>query len=94
MKTSLPPKAFKAKKKILPALGGISKDYVKKNECLKTIILFMMEKISELEDTINLPLNVNNSLRQIEKDLKKISNFKKIKRMDFYFLCQSIIENY
>ena len=38
----------KAKKKIFPALGGVSKNYIKKSECLQKILILLSEKLKKV----------------------------------------------
>lgn len=87
-------KGIKAKKKIIPSLGGIKKNYIRKDNCLKSILIFLSDKLSDVEHFGELNINQKNHIRKIQEDIKRISSFKNKKVMDFYFEVHEIIAKY
>jgi len=87
-------KITRANKKILPSLGGLTKRYIRKEECLKRIIIFLADKLVEIEEFEKLKINQKNYIRKIQEDLKNISGYKKKKVMEFYFEVLEILNNY
>ena len=53
----------KAKKKIFPALGGISRNYIKKSECLKKILILFSEKLKEIGKLEGIGLNAKKIIK-------------------------------
>lgn len=84
----------KAKKKIFPALGGVSKNYIKKSECLQKILILMSEKLKKVGELEEVGLNAKKLIKKIEEDLIIISKYGKTRKMSFYFECISIMRNY
>lgn len=81
-----------AKRKILPALGGIKKNYLDKAHLLENTLIFLSGK---LDDLIFCPYS--KSIKKIEKlkiDLRKLSKYKNKKKLEYYLICQEIINSY
>ena len=87
-------KIMRANKKIFPSLGGLTKKYIRKEEWLKRIIIFLADKLAEIEEFEKLKINQKNYIRRIQEDLKKISGYKKKKVMEFYFEVLEILNKF
>lgn len=87
-------KGIKAKQKLLPSLGGIKKNYIKKDDCLKTVLIFLSDKLSEVENYGELNINQKKHIKTIQEDIRKISSFKNKKVIEFYFEVLEIITKY
>lgn len=85
---------YNAKKKLLPALGGKSKYYIRKAKCLKTAIIHLINALEKVEKKIKIPPKEKIILDEIKKDILKLSKYEKHKKMDFYFICSKIIQKY
>ena len=79
--------------KVLPSLGGISKNYIKKQAILEKTLQHLAKKINLIDESINSD-DDKVLLRRIKNDMIKLSNYRYIKKIDFYFQCQEIIAGY
>lgn len=84
----------KANPKVLPALGGLKKNYIRKPLCLKNTLLFLAKKLKLIEEKENLGGNEKMLIKQIKEDMIRLSEFEKIKKFEFYYDCLSIISHY
>lgn len=84
----------KARKKKLPALGGLEKKKINKYNCLNQILIFLSERLGEVEISGKIPINEKKTLKKIKEDMIRISKFKRRKSTDFHLECLNIIENY
>lgn len=84
----------KASKKILPGLGGLKNNYIKKPSCLKKTLLFLAEKLNDLKNSNNINLDEKLLIIKIKEDLVKLSGFTSKKAIDYYLDCLSIIKRY
>ena len=82
----------KCRRKILPGLGGIGKNYINKASLLESTLRFLTRKMDEI--TFENKLNDENLISLIKEDLNKLSRYKYHKKMNFYLLCQEILEHY
>ena len=82
----------KARRKILPSLGGINKNYLRKPKILKLTLSFLANELDNLSEKSNP--DVSPKIKAIQKDILKLSKYERYKKMDFYSLCQNIILNY
>ena len=64
-------------RKILPSLGGIKKNYIRKEHCLKKTLLFLIEKMEIISHTIREESGEKKTFQQIMKDLSLLSCFEK-----------------
>ena len=94
MKEQINIKETKAKKKVLTSLGGIKKNYIRKDNCLKIVLIFLSNKLSDVEKYGELNINHKRLVKKIKEDIKRISSFKNKKVMDFYFEVQEIMTKY
>lgn len=94
MKEQINIKETKAKKKVLPSLGDIKKNYIRKDNCLKIVLIFLSNKLSDVEKYGELNINHKRLVKKIKEDIKRISSFKNKKVMDFYFEVQEIMTKY
>lgn len=94
MKNNGSTKILKANRKILPALGGIKKNYIRKGWCLKKVIQFLAKKINDVESSLKDDLKEKKILKQIENDLLVVSKYENEKKMSFYSKCWIIANNY
>ena len=86
-------KLERAGRKILPGLGGIKKNYIRKPNLLESTLLFLVKKIEKI-DFSYLKENDRKLLNRLKEDLRILSKFKSKKTMDYYFDCLSIINNH
>jgi hypothetical protein len=84
----------KAKKKIFPALGGISRNYLKKSECLKKILILLSEKLKKVGELEGVGLNAKKIIQKIGDDILTISKYGKTSKVSFYINCISIMNSY
>jgi hypothetical protein len=84
----------KARKKILPGLGGLGKTKINKYKCLTQILIFLGERLGELEISGKMPNDEKKTLKKIKEDIIRISKFKSRKSTDFHLECLNIIEKY
>ena len=94
MKEQINIKETKAKKKVFPSLDGIKKNYIRKDNCLKIVLIFLSNKLIDVEKYGELNINQKRLVKKIKEDIKRISSFKNKKVMDFYFEVQEIMTNY
>lgn len=87
-------KIYKAKKKLLPALGGKRKNYIRKAKCLKTAIIHLINALEKVHNKIIIPSKEKDILNEIKKDFVKLSKYEIHKNIDFYFICSQIIQKY
>lgn len=91
------PKGLKFKKanpKILPALGGLKKSYIRKSHCLKKTLLFLVKKLKLIEEKGSLGDKEKIGIKQIKEDMIRLSEYEKLKKYEFYLNCLSIINHY
>ena len=93
MKTAHSSNKPKIPKKILPGLGGIKRNYIKKSELLKKIVLFLVGKMKDIEDSVS-GLENKKIFRKITNDFERLSKYERKKLFDFYIECLNIINNY
>jgi hypothetical protein len=86
-------KSERVSPKILPGLGGIKKNYIRKANLLESTLLFLVKKIEKI-DFSSLKENDRKILNQLKEDLRKLSKLKSKKAIDYYWDCLSIINNY
>ena len=68
--------------KILPALGGLSKQYLRKSHILANILVFLTRQIEENQNSKNRN-EAQIIFDKIKNDLKIISKYEKFKKMNF-----------
>ena len=83
----------KARKKILPGLGGLGKMKINKYNWLTQVLIFLGERLGELEISGKIPNDERKTLKKIKEDILRISKFKRKKSTDFHLECLNIIEN-
>ena len=81
-------------RKKLPALGGVRKNYIRKANCLNITLVHLVDALEKFEKDIEIPKNKKFMLNEIKKDFLKIAKYEKLKKIDFYFLCSSIVQKY
>lgn len=93
MKTKNITKANKNKKrKIIYGLGYLLTNYIDKTALLEMILRFLSEK---LEGIYNKEyINKKNLVKKIGNDILRISKYKKINKIEFYFICKNIFDHY
>ena len=84
----------RAKPKILPAFGGIKKNYIRKSHCLKKILLFLSSKLNEVNESLKQGEKIYNEVETIAEDIRILSKYENENKTNFYFLCQKIISKY
>lgn len=94
MKDLIFPKQQKIHKKVLPALGGIKKGYIRKAHCLKKILQFLAIKIENTSKLLKIESNERKTFDEIKNDLLSISKYENENKGSFYFKCQSILNKY
>lgn len=83
----------KAKKKILPSLGGINKNYLKKSKILKRTLEFLAKELIKI-DKSHLNALDKEKFNNIIDDLLKISNYEKTNKIKFYLECLNVVTKY
>lgn len=94
MKFKAQEKTHQAIKKILPSLGGIKKNYLRKANCLKKTLQFLIRKLEGISPAIREEFGEKKKFNQILKDLSLLSLYENKNTISFYFACLSIIQNY
>ena len=84
----------KPKPKILPSLGGLKKNYIRKSSCLEKSLLFLAKKLADVEKFKGLETKERELVNKIKQNIKMLSEYKKLKTYDYYTLCLYIINNY
>ena len=79
--------------KILPAVGGLSKQYLRKSHIFEKILVFLARQIEEIQNSKNRN-DAQIILDKIYNHLKIISKYEKFKKNEFYFKFFNIINNY
>lgn len=80
------------KRKILPGLGGIKKNYLDKDHLLENTLDFLSDK---LDDLIFCPYYKKlKIIRKLKSDLRKLSKYKNKRKLEFYLICQEILISY
>jgi hypothetical protein len=87
-------KFMKCSRKVLPGLGGIKKNYLRKSWCLKKTLLFVVGKIKTIESSLEKDSKEKNLLNKICVDLQELSKYEKNNKIAFYSKCWSIINSY
>ena len=87
MKDLIFPKKQKIHKKVLPALGGIKKGYIRKAHCLKKILQFLARKIENTSKSLKIESNEAKIFDEIKNDLLSISKYENENKSLFYFKC-------
>ena len=80
------------KRKILPGLGGIKKNYLDKAHLLENALVFLGDKLNDL-----IFSHYSKKIKMIEKlkiDMKRLSQYKNKKKLEYYLICQEIINSY
>lgn len=80
------------KRKILPGLGGIKKNYLDKAHLLENTLDFLSDKLDDL-----IFYSYYKKLKIIGKlksDLRKLSKYKNKRKLEFYLICQEILNSY
>lgn len=85
---------LKAKRKIFPGLGGIKKNYLRKGKILKNMLKMLSLVLNKFIERTNLKEMDKSFLNEIEKDISKISEYEKINKINFYYLCQELTKKY
>lgn len=86
--------SIRARRKILPALGGIKKNYIRKGNCLQKTLIFLAEKLDEIENFEKERTEVKSLIKKIKNNLLLLSELKNKKEIEFYFDCSNILNNY
>ena len=71
----------------------MSKTYLRKSLILEIILLFLSRKIKDIENSIEQDEN-KIILDKIRKDLRILAKYERFKKIDFYYNCLDIINNY
>ena len=85
---------MRARPKMLPGLGGIKKNYIKKASCLETVLLFLAQKLKAFENLEIIKNEERQLLNQIKMDIIRLSQYGKTKKFDFYLAYLNILNNY
>ena len=94
MKDLIVPKKQKAYKKILPSLGGIKKNYIRKAHCLKKVLQFLAGKIENTNNSIKIEPSVKKMFDEIRNDLLSLSKYENVNKGSFHSICLSILNKY
>ena len=86
--------SIRARRKILPALGGIKENYIRNGNCLQKTLIFLAEKLDEIENFEKERTEVKSLIKKIKNDLLLLSELKNKKAIEFYFDCSNILNNY
>ena len=65
-----------------------------KEKLINQILIFLSERLGEVEISGKIPINEKKTLKKIKEDMIRISKFKRRKSTDFHLECLNIIENY
>ena len=82
------------RKKLLPGLGARNKKCYRKAESMKTTLQGISSILDKFVSKTNLKNEDQKFLREIQKDLMKISLYEQYKKLDFYFICSEILRKY
>ena len=82
------------RKKFLPALGGINNRVSNKQKCLETTLICISEILSRFKESDDLKEKDKIFIEEVQKDLLKISRIKKVRKIEFYFICSEIVQKY
>lgn len=94
MDSLYPKKNLIAHKKVLPALGGINKGYLRKAKCLKSTLNYLVRNLKVIKKRANMEEKDKIILDEILDDIIEISKYEKFKTFDFYLTCSSIVKKY
>lgn len=83
----------KAKPKVLPALGGLNKYYLRKSKIIKRTLEFLSNKLDLIDKTCFITRD-KEIIKKIKDDLIKLSKYEKKNKIEFYLECSDIITNY
>ena len=83
----------KPKRKVLPALGGLNKYYLRKSKILKRTLEFLSNKLDSIDKTYFIAKD-KEIIKNIKDDLIKISKYEKKNKIEFYLECSNIITKY
>lgn len=86
--------AVSARRKIFPSLGGIHKKIYPKTYFLETTLNYLTILLGRLKDKIKLEGEEKREFEEIQKDLRLLSKFKKMKRNHFEILCRDMLKKY
>lgn len=85
-------KKLYTKRKKLPGLGGIKKNYLDKAHLLENTLVFLSDKLDDL-----IFSNYSKKIKMIEKlkiDMRRLSQYKNKRKLEYYLICQKIINSY
>lgn len=92
IKMNMKDKKILPKRKILPGLGGIKKNYLDKAHILEKTLVFLGDKLDDL-----IFCHYSKKIKMIEKlkiDMKRLSKYKNKRKLEYYLICQEIINSY
>ena len=85
---------FLARKKVLPSLGGIRKKYLRKSKILKTTLEFLGQFLEQFGKELQLKNIEKEAIKNFSINIRKLGNLERYNQIDFYNLCQNIIQKY
>ena len=94
MKLITKEKNLKPRRKIFPGLGGIKKKYIRKGKILGTALKTLSFLLKNFIDENEFNHDNKQILISIKNDIAKMSEYEKIRSIDFYLLCIKLLEKY